>query len=103
MSPARPPAKSKASAAANPWHAVAVVGSRMACQAATQLAGRRFLSAEAPRLPLPQCTWPTRCGCTYRHYEERRANLRRGADRGMYGRPVSVERRAGGERRRIDD
>jgi hypothetical protein len=100
VSPARPPVKPPA---ANPWHAVAVIASRTPCQAATQLAGRRFLSADAPRLPLPQCTWPMRCGCTYRHYEDRRVNLRRGADRGMYGRTVPVERRKGGERRRIDD
>ena len=96
MTAPKPPASS------NPWHAVAVVGGKTACAAASQLAGQRFLSAQAPRLPLPQCTWPIRCACVYRHYADRRANRRRIADRGMYGRPVPQERRKS-ERRRADD
>jgi hypothetical protein len=36
----------------------------------------RFLSGEAPPLPLPGCTAP-RCLCRYAHYEDRRARDRR--------------------------
>jgi len=102
--PTKPPSRSAPKlAAANPWHAVAVVGGKMTCTAASQMRGVRFLSAQAPRVPLPQCTWPMSCTCVYRHFDDRRANLRRGADRGMYGRPVSQERRVGHDRRRADD
>ncbi|MET0733762.1 MAG: hypothetical protein ABW054_11940, partial [Casimicrobiaceae bacterium] len=59
--------------------------------------------ADAPRIPLPDCKWPARCQCIYRHYADRRVNLRRIADRGMYGRTVVAERRQQQDRRRADD
>lgn len=37
---------------------------------------KRFLSGEAPPLPLPNCTAP-RCRCCYVHYEDRRERDRR--------------------------
>jgi hypothetical protein len=37
---------------------------------------KRFLSGEAPPLPLPNCTAP-RCLCCYAHYEDRREGDRR--------------------------
>ena len=57
----------------NPWHAVCIqpVGKR--CAAATALIGQRFLSREAPPLPLRDCD-EADCQCRYRHYDDRRSN-----------------------------
>jgi hypothetical protein len=59
------------------WHAVAIVPGAGACQAAESCRGRRFLSIEAPHLPLPECN-TAQCRCKYRHYEDRRGPPRRG-------------------------
>jgi hypothetical protein len=39
----------------------------------------RFLSSEAPALPLAGCD-ARACTCRYRHHEDRRSSLRRAAD-----------------------
>src|ERR1700687_1304351 len=59
------------------WHAVSVVGGPAACPATQGLRHKRFLSDEAPPLPLPECSAPWRCKCIYRHHSDRRATLRR--------------------------
>jgi len=64
----------------NPYHSVAIVPGAGACAAVRELYGRRFLSGEAPRLPLPNCPL-TACHCGYRHYDDRRQKRRRKADR----------------------
>jgi hypothetical protein len=43
---------------------------------------QRFLSKDAPHLPLPDCPNAGKCLCHYRHYEDRRTNPRRSADMG---------------------
>jgi len=86
----------------DPWHAVSVVASQTACAAATALRGKRVLSNDAPRLPLPDCTHPLNCGCTYRHYPDRRVGPRRASERGMAARPVPQERRRQPGRRADD-
>jgi len=88
-----------------PWHAVSVVGQSEACAAAEGLRGKRYLSSEAPSLPLPQCSSPTRCKCVYRHYADRRSNtFRRETDRGQYPRPwLGEQRRDARHGRREDD
>jgi hypothetical protein len=53
------------------FHAVAINCSDSACDAAKALLGKRFLSNDAPRLPLDECTVPT-CECRFRHYADRR-------------------------------
>jgi hypothetical protein len=58
------------------WHAVAIIGSRTACAAAQACKGKRYLSGEAPQLPLAKCD-AARCECKYRHFEDRRAAERR--------------------------
>jgi hypothetical protein len=63
----------------NPWHAVSVVPCRGACIAARESSGVRFLSKEAPVLPLSGCPMSV-CTCRYRHHEDRRRELRRAAD-----------------------
>lgn len=82
--------------AKEPWHAVSVVCGPGCCPPAVNLRDHRFLAAEAPRLPLEECSAPWRCACTYKHFPDRRARLRREADRGMFPRP-----RLGLERRRV--
>jgi hypothetical protein len=85
-----------------PWHAVSVVAGANACPAALGLRGKRALSNDAPRLPLPNCAWSWKCQCTYRHYPDRRTIVRRGADRGLSSGMVRRERR-GSVGRRQDD
>ena len=67
----------------SPFHAVEIRGANDACQAAQDAHGERYLSAEAPALPLGQCDRPDRCQCRYQHYEDRRGNSRRGAESGL--------------------
>lgn len=59
-----------------PWHAVTIAAPASACGAAQACKGKRFLSRDAPRLPLAECD-ATRCDCVYRHYDDRRAEARR--------------------------
>jgi hypothetical protein len=59
--------------------------------AAQRLKGKRFLSNDAPTLPLPECVM--RCGCKYRHYEDRRGQPRRAEERGAPPGRVSINRR----------
>jgi hypothetical protein len=85
------------------YHAVDIVTSGTACQAAQHLAGTRFLSRERPpQLPLGNCDFPANCACRYRHHEDRRYGLRRATDHAWgSGSPLPPERerrRAGGRR-----
>jgi hypothetical protein len=85
----------------NPWHAVSVVPSEGACAKARGLSRRRFLSNDAPPLPLESCDARI-CRCHYRHHEDRRRLLRRAADGGSMGggdRWSGLERRLGPDRR----
>jgi hypothetical protein len=59
------------------WHAVSVSSEAGSCFHARLLKGLRFLSTEAPPLPLADCTQPASCTCTYKKYSDRRAELRR--------------------------
>ena len=88
----------------NPFHAVSIVlDKRCACAAAQEVAGKRYLASEAPRLPLLTCNQAV-CTCRYQHHADRREDSRRASD-GKWGPPARVytgaERRSGG--RRIDD
>ena len=49
-------------------------------QCAVSGKNRRWLSREAPLLPLPGCTRPDTCQCTYNHHDDRRAASRRAED-----------------------
>ncbi len=98
------PANVETNAFGNPYHCVAIRHRDSACAAAKRLSGQRFLSKEAPRLPLPECD-AAACHCRYVHFEDRRQGDERRdvaptAQRlaGSYGGP---ERRFGGERRRF--
>lgn len=52
------------------------------CDAARKIAGQRFLSKEAPRLPLTGCD-QKECKCRYQHYTDRRTETRRDGDIGI--------------------
>lgn len=87
----------------NKYHAVTVAPGLISCTLAAQLVGRRFLSADAPPLPLPGCV--TRCRCRYIHHADRRAADDRRFPFGVNKTAVSerfVERRRG-ERRKGHD
>ena len=77
----------------NRWHAVSVFNASVACPAATELLSKRFLPPDAPRLPMANCAWPSKCACIFRHYADRRAGPRRASERGRPWRAVVPERR----------
>lgn len=79
---------------AHPYHCVALATRGRACEAVRMLQGRRFLAAEAPRLPLSGCGMAG-CSCVYEHFKDRRHHDRRTADRQFQ----AADRRVG-ERRR---
>jgi hypothetical protein len=74
------------------WHAVSVKPGNGACNAAISGKNRRWLSREAPLLPLPGCTRPDTCQCT---------NNRRAEDLDAFaqGPRVANERRSRKSRR----
>lgn len=55
----------------NPWHSVAIQPGPKRCEAVTGRLGMRYLSRDAPKLPLKDCTEPA-CTCRYRHHDDRR-------------------------------
>jgi hypothetical protein len=63
-------------------HAVSIAPGPRCCAAAREQQGQRFLSREAPPLPLKGCTQPD-CTCRYAHHEDRRAKPRRARDMGV--------------------
>ncbi len=60
----------------SPFHCVSITLGAGACQTAKTLKGARFLSAEAPLLPLVSCD-ASRCNCTFMHHADRRRGDRR--------------------------
>jgi hypothetical protein len=83
------------------WRAVSVVPGGAACEAALQLRARRFLTRDAPRLPLLDCNRQDECQCKYQHLPDRRGDPRRDNDSGFgsAAKPITAERRRPGERR----
>jgi hypothetical protein len=88
---------------AEPFHAVSVKAGAESCEGAKQLAGLRFLSASAPRLPLPNCTDGT-CTCYYVHHTDRRSGIdRRTAEKWRQTNVTGNERRQRKQGRRVND
>jgi hypothetical protein len=77
------------------YHAVSISAGPSACSAAHRFAGHRFLSRQAPPLPLPTCD-AFNCQCRFRHHQDRRSGARRRSDIGLM--PGAY---AGSERRRV--
>ncbi len=78
---------------ASAFHAVEIAPGPRCCAAAVRLREQRFLSRDAPLLPLKNCDCPG-CSCRYRHYDDRRKTGRRARDLG-----VSLDVYEGGEKR----
>jgi len=90
-----------------PYHAVSIHFAPNACEAAKAIAGKRYLSAAAPKLPLPDCD-VLECKCRFIHHSDRRKGSdRRGeVPRGFGGDATGEhreERRKRPERRHDDD
>lgn len=99
--------KGPTGAASSAYHAVSIKLSPVACQAAKDMAGRRFLSTAAPKLPLPDCD-VLDCNCRFLHHKDRRSGKDRrspfspsgfGGGTGEY----ETEQRKGKDRRKSDD
>ncbi|MCK9259758.1 MAG: hypothetical protein RBT39_11420 [Azoarcus sp.] len=58
------------------FHAVEVRAAGKACASSRALKGKRYLSTEAPPIPLPTCTQEV-CSCVYVHFDDRRVLQRR--------------------------
>jgi hypothetical protein len=76
------PSRRPTASSTNPYHAVSVLPGTDACAASYRFSGQRFLSSQAPRLPLPSCDAKT-CGCRFKHHKDRRSGPRRNSDIGM--------------------
>lgn len=87
------PATAAPRKAPNKFHAVTIAPGPRACPEACALQGRRFLSREAPLLPLKNCG-SFKCECRYEHHDDRRKGNRRAHDIG-----VSIDGYEGVERR----
>jgi hypothetical protein len=71
----------------SPFHAVSIVFGDQACEAVRSCTGIKYLSSEAPRLPIAGCQNRI-CTCHYEHYKDRREESRRaifGSNRNPYG------------------
>lgn len=86
-----------------PWHAVSIVSPIECCGAADAAKSHRYLSNEAPRLPLPDCGQPWKCRCVYRHHADRRATPRRASDRSGLRTPRPFDEHRSAYPRRGDD
>ena len=86
------------------FHCVEIRKGPHACKAVQELGVTRYLSDEAPRLPVAGCT-AAQCTCSFVHHEDRREDDRRNP----YGQfanlshLVPVERRARVERRKSQE
>jgi len=79
---AKKPDKPVAKKMTQTFHAVTIQAGRHCCQEARALQGHRFLSREAPSLPLRNCS-SDNCQCLYQHFDDRRAGPRRARDMGV--------------------
>ena len=86
---------------ATPYHAVSIQPGPQACASANELRGRKFLSNEAPHLPLPDCTSGS-CECRFTHHADRRGRSDRRSElpRGFGGGATGM---ADADRRDRDD
>ncbi len=63
----------RTSQAASRYRAASILASRCACDAVKIVEGKRFLAAQAPMLPLQDCS-ADRCTCRYVRHEDRRSS-----------------------------
>jgi len=87
------------------WEGMAFQADAHCCNAAEGLNGKRFLIAEAPKVPLADCSDPALCKCKLRPIKDRRSGDDRRELVGALSRemPIGDERankRSGRERRK---
>jgi len=85
------------------YHGIGITAGDTACAAVEAIAQQRFLSEDAPRLPLEQCANPGDCVCRYKHFSDRRTDPRRESDVGLPQADHPQEKRQSGGRRITDD
>ena len=85
----------------SPFHAVSIRPGVVSCQASKQFGSMRFLSSNAPRFPLPECTC-AKCECSYTHYADRRRGFDRRRTLEKPPEAAIVERRKAHGRRATD-
>ncbi len=86
------------------YQSVSIKWGLVACDAAKQLDGRRFIGSEAPAFPLPDCD-AEQCKCRYEFHGDRREGDRRllhGMRHSLIVVNGSEDKRAQPERRRHD-
>jgi hypothetical protein len=81
---------------------VIVVLQTSSCAAAALCRNTRYLSREAPRLPLPACPTPDECPCKFKHFQDRRNGPRRNADMGSGSAKPPIDKRKTRGRRSRD-
>jgi hypothetical protein len=74
---AAPKAMVKQAIAGKDYRAVSVAPGSKCCSSANAMVGKTYLSREAPRLPLVNCTMPTNCACKFKKASDRRDGDRR--------------------------
>jgi len=68
----------------NPHAAVSIEPRAIGCcDAAREIAGRRYLIPDAPQLPLKDCNRFDQCQCKYKKWDDRRHDERRAMDSGI--------------------
>ena len=90
---------SNASLQKNPYHCVSVEHGLYACATVRRMAETRYLSKDAPPLPLPTCGGNRRCQCRYVHFDDRRVEERRTTFGRSAAHPSSDDRRSRDRRR----
>lgn len=89
----------------HPFHAVAIRAGKQCCAEAKMMKGQRFLSSDAPILPLAECR-AAQCNCVYQHFDDRRSRLDRRDPYGLrtasWEQPDQAERRGRRGRRYTD-
>lgn len=82
------------------FHAVSILPARPSCKLVKRYTNTRYLTSDAPRLPLAGCRVQP-CRCRYAHYQDRREEDRRNPF-GIDHVPIGVgSNRRGGDRRRV--
>ena len=92
--------KKKAVGRVESWfHGVEIESPGECCEAIHALVADRYLSGEAPTLPVAGCDQPGRCACRYKKFTDRRTDLRRESDVGLPVRAQPHDKRDGLGRR----
>ncbi len=79
-----------------------VIEEDQCCQAAATIAGKRYLMAEVPMLPLDGCTRVDACPCKYQKFSDRRQEDRRAMGNGSGAKDGTEQRSNSRGRRKYD-